>query len=85
MRPCCTLNRTRAIRLLGSDVRTSHKPSPSARQSGIPHRPAVLNAHEVEAHGLAVDVVQTPQPVPHDLSPAVRAIKHDGYLVGAAT
>jgi len=41
-----------------------------------------LNAHEVEAYGLTVDVVQTPQPVPHDLSPAVRAVKHDGYLVG---
>jgi hypothetical protein len=84
MRPCRTLNRTRAIRLLGSDVRTSHKPSPSAAKRHT-YRPAVLNAHEVEAHGLAVDVVQTPQPVPHDLSPAMRAVKHDGYLVGAAS
>ena len=25
------------------------------------------------------------QPVPHDFSPAQRAVKHDGYLAGAAT
>jgi hypothetical protein len=47
--------------------------------------PAVLDAHEVEAHGLTVGVVQASQPVPHDLSSALRAVKHDGYLVGAAT
>ena len=36
MRPCCILNKTQAILLRGSDVRTSHKPSPSARRSGMP-------------------------------------------------
>src|SRR5580700_9575393 len=84
MRPCRTLNRTRAIRLLGSDVRTptSRRQRAAKRHS---HWPAVLNAHEVETHGLAVDVVQTPQPVRTTSSPAVRAVKHDGYLVGAAT
>jgi hypothetical protein len=84
MRPCCTLNRTRAIRLLGNDVHTSHKPSPSAAKRHT-HWPAVLNAHEVEAHGLTVDLGQAPQPVPHDLRAALRAVKHDRYLVGAAT
>jgi hypothetical protein len=82
MRPCGMLNSTRAIRLLGSDVRTSHRPSPSARQSGIPT--GQRYAHEVEADGLTVRVVQAPQPVSHDLSPAVRAVKHDGYFVGTA-
>ena len=67
--------------------RRAHLPQAVAQRAAKrhAHRSAVLNAHEVEAHGLAVDVVQAPQPVPHDLSPAVRAVKHDGYLVGAAT
>lgn len=84
MRSCCTLKRTRAIRLLGSDVRTSHKPSPSAAKRHT-HRPAVLNAHKVEAHGLAVGLIQTSQPVAHELGPALRAVKHDGDLVGTTT
>lgn len=79
MRPCCALNRTRAIRPLGSEVRTSHKPSPCARHSGTAaqrhsHRPAVLNAHEVETDGLTVGLVQAPQPIPHNLGPALRAV-----------
>lgn len=81
MRPCCMLKRTRAIRLLSSDVHTSHKPSPGARQSGIATGQR-LNAHEVDAHGLAVGLIQTSQSVAHDLGPALCAVKHDGDLVG---
>ncbi len=36
IRPSWAKNRNRAIRRLASDLRTSHKPPPSGRQSGIP-------------------------------------------------
>jgi hypothetical protein len=36
IRPSCTKNSRRAIRRLGSELRTSHKPSLSGRQSGMP-------------------------------------------------
>jgi hypothetical protein len=43
MKPCSKINspftkqnKTRAIRLLGNVLRTSHNPSPSGRHSGIP-------------------------------------------------
>src|SRR4051794_2099981 len=36
MRPSCTKNSSRAMRRLGSELRTSHKPSPSGLQSGMP-------------------------------------------------
>jgi len=67
--------------------RRAHLPQAVAERAAKrhTHRPAVLNAHEVEANGLTVGVVQAPQPIPHDLRPAPRAVKHDGYLVGITT
>jgi hypothetical protein len=69
MRPCCT---------------RAHLPQAVTHRATKRHAhwPAVLNAHEVEAHGSTIGIVQAAQPVPHDFSPALRAVKHDGNLAG---
>jgi hypothetical protein len=64
--------------LLGSDVRTTSR------------RPATGKAAYQRANGIERAWRSRPtawrsQPVPHDFSPAQRAVKHDGYLAGATT
>src|SRR5712691_10152318 len=89
MKPCrttillsCTLNSTRAIRLLGRSLRTSHSPSPNRTAQRHADRPAVLDPHQVLPNRVALLFIEAAQPVSHNLAARSGAVEHDRDLAG---
>ena len=87
MNPCTTpirrlitKNSSRAMRRLGSELRTSHKPVAERPAKRHADRPSELHGREIGADCPAVFRRQPAQPIQHRLRSARRAIENNGYL-----